>query len=68
MNIYLIQDDGEAYCVRAESMQKAISICEGLYLKEIQEDQGDNFNRKEESEYYQEQILQSCQLVGQLKN
>lgn len=71
MNIYLIIEDGQNFCIRAKTMNEAINICELSYLEDLEdqkEGEGDAYNELDEKEYYHEQILQSCSLVGQLKN
>ena len=67
-NIYLLIEDGEHICIRAKTMSEAIIICETSYLEDREEDEGDNYDAASEKEFYYEQILQSCSLIGQLKN
>jgi len=67
MNIYLIVIDGVSFCIKAKTMGKAVEICEKNYLIECKEENS-NCNIEQEKEYYHEQILQSCSLVGELKN
>jgi len=68
MKIYLLVEDGESFCIRANNMSEAINFCEQSYLEEIEEERGMNYQIEIEKEYYREQILQSCSLVGLLKN
>ena len=68
MNIYLMDEDGERFCIRSKNMAEAIDVCEKSYLEDRQEEEGDKYNDKTEREYYHEQILQSCSLLGELKN
>ena len=68
MNVYLLNEDGESFCIRAKTMAEAIGICEASYLEDREEEDGDKYREKNEREYYHEQILQSCALIGQLKN
>lgn len=68
MNIYLIIEDGDSFCIKAETMAGAVSACEQSYLEDQAEEIGDNYNEAHEKKYYHEHILQSCSLVGQLKN
>lgn len=69
MNVYLIQEDGDSFCIRAKTMAEAVLVCESSYLDDRKEDEGEhNFNENIERDYYHEQLLQSCQLVGELKN
>ncbi len=67
MNIYLITEDGENFCIKAKTAGEAINVCEKSYIDEILETQPGS-SLESEKEYYYEQILQSCSLVGQLKN
>ena len=66
MNIYRVTEDGDACLIRAKSMSSAIRICEESYLEDNTND-FDN-NRAAAREYYHEEILQSCELVGQLSS
>lgn len=70
MNIYLIIEDGDSFCIRAKTMAEAVHVCEGLYLKELEDDPdgGAKPSIDSEQKYYHEQILQSCSLIGELKN
>jgi len=67
MNIYLLIEDGESFCVKAETMNKAIKVCEKGYLDD-REKEDPRFNKYTEKTYYHEQILKSCFLVGELRN
>ena len=68
MNIYLLNEDGPVFCIRAKTMQKAVSVAEGIYLQERKTEEGDEYNESDEREYYHESVLQSCALVAELKN
>lgn len=72
MNIYLLIEDGGSFCIKAKTMAEAVSTCEQSYLEDRQEELGKSGPEKcdsdSEKEYYHEQILQSCSLVGELKN
>ena len=72
MNIYLINEDGETFCIRAKTMSEAINVCEVSYLDSIKmvkiKIDEENYNEDNEKEYYHVHILQSCSLVGELKN
>lgn len=68
MNIYLLQEDGEGFCIKAETMSEAVDVCVQSYMDDMKEEKGVSYNLVSEREYYHEQILQSCSLVGQLKN
>lgn len=72
MNIYLIIEDGQHVCIAAETMTSALGKARGRYIDELQEewamerdgpfDLGDEYTR------YEESILESCALVGELSN
>lgn len=68
MNIYLMIEDGESFCIRAVTMSQAVGLCEQSYREDRQEEEGDNYSTEHEKNYYHDQILQSCSLVGKLKN
>ena len=68
MNVYLLIEDGERFCIRAENMAHAIWISERNYLDEVEKKEGQEFTREPEAEYYHREILQSCSLVGPLIN
>lgn len=72
MNIYLLIEDGDSFCIKAKTMAKAINVCEQSYLEDRQEELGKMGPKKYDNEYekqfYHEQILESCSLVGELKN
>jgi hypothetical protein len=67
VNIYLMNEDGETFCIRAATMSDAVLIAERLYLEEMKTD-AEDFNYDREKEYYHEEILKSCALIGELKN
>jgi hypothetical protein len=67
MNIYLVIEDGEQFCIKANTMSEATCICERSYLDDREEHESP-IDVDVERKYYQEQILQSCSLVGVLKN
>jgi len=66
MNIYLITEDGETFCIKAETMAQAIEVCEASYLDGLR--LLASYNENTERAYYHNEILQSCSLVGELKN
>ncbi len=68
MNVYLVNEDGEYNCIKAETMKEAVDICLNGYLEEMKDDQGDKYMEPTESEYYFDNVLQSCSLVGHLAN
>lgn len=69
MNIYLLIEDGESFCVRHRTMAEAVQVCEQSYLEDRkEEEEGEKYNIENEKRYYHEQILQSCSLVAKLKN
>ena len=81
-NIYLLVEDGEQSCVAANTMAEAITIGLNSYLKERvnEEFEGQvNFSPEDlirldsqfvliETEFYHQNILQSCEFIGKLKN
>ena len=67
MNIYLINEDGDSFYIKAKTMHEAVKICEESYLEDrMEEEKGLLIDG--ERLYYHEQILQSCSLIGELKN
>ena len=68
MNVYLLIEDGESFCIRAKTMNDAVNVCIASYLDECQEEDGINYRKSYSRDYYHEQILESCSLVGRLKN
>lgn len=66
MNIYLIQEDGDSFCVKANTMMESLKICEDSYISDL--GPGDFTNEKDERRYYQDEILQSCTFVAELRN
>jgi len=68
MNIYLITEDGEKYCVKGKTMKEVIDVCLNSYLKEMKDHYKEAYNESHESEYYYDKILESCSLVGRLVN
>ena len=67
MNIYLITEDGVSFCIQAKTMGEALGVCLQSYLEERQDDSRP-YSEADETNYYHEQILQSCQLIGGLRN
>lgn len=71
MNIYLVVEDGDTFCIQADTMNEAVKFCEEVHLEECSKNYleiGIGFDAGNEKRYYQEQILQSCSLIGELKN
>lgn len=71
MNIYLIIEDHESFCMKGETMSEVIDACEGSYVKDVLEDaakDGRKTTEEAEKSYYNADVLQSCALVGELKN
>lgn len=67
MNIYLLVEDDVSFCIRAKTMSEAVQICKESYLEDRKEEKS-NYSMMTEIAYYNDQILQSCSLVGELKN
>jgi hypothetical protein len=68
VNIYRIIEDCEDFCIKANTMIDAINICRERYLDSVAHDDPDNFDKEDEIKYYNNNILQSCALIGELKN
>lgn len=66
MNVYLLSENGEPKCIQAESMQEAITIGSQQFCKENYDDSW-HFEETPDR-YYQQCILQSCALIGELAN
>lgn len=67
MNIYLITEDGSNFCMRGQTMSEVIGLCERSYIEDAVEDDSKT-TEEYERKYYHDEILQSCTLVGELKN
>ncbi len=67
MNIYLIIEDGGGFCMRGKSMAEVINICEKSHI-EVALEEDKNTTEEYERSYYHTDILESCALVGELKN
>lgn len=67
MNVYLIQQDGEQECWQAETMGAAVEAAFREYYRDLTETSGES-DATEEREHWEGEILQSCTLVGELKN
>ena len=63
IKFYLIIEDGNTFCIKASTMHEAVNICEQSYLEEYEEE-----DHEYERKFYNESILQSCYLVGELRN
>ena len=68
MNIYLITTDSESICWQAKTMAQAVSRAEHSYLYERREAEGDKFCANDERQYFHDQLLESCALIGELAN
>ena len=68
MNVYLLIEDGESFCMQGKTMSEVINLCEQSYLEDREEEVKSGYNKDFETNYYHEEILQSCSLVGLLKN
>lgn len=67
MNIYLVREDGEDFCIKAETIAGAYFLCLKSYIDEMQEEKK-TIDMEEETKYYNENIMKSCELIGPLKN
>lgn len=69
MNIYRIMEDDQYFCMRGKSMQEVTKLCEDSYIEECTiEIATEQTTEEYEREHYHTNILQSCELVGELKN
>lgn len=72
MNIYRILEDGIDCLIKAESMQDAVTICEKAHVEEavtsVDGEPLDAVRAEYELNYYRENILQSCEFLGELQN
>lgn len=77
INIYLIQEDGQAICWQAESAHAAIGYAEDRHILEFCQDGGlelldqgvsSESEIQTERENYRANIFESCSLVGELAN
>ncbi len=66
MNIYRIVEDGAAFCVKALTMTDAVRRCEDSHNEDCADDP--EYSESEVRKHYQNQILESCELLGELKN
>ena len=65
LNIYRIIEDGEHILIKARTPKEAIDVCLKSYLE------GENIaeiHKGPETQYYYDEILQSCELIGKLRN
>lgn len=60
-------EDGEDSLVQASNMTMACSICLDLYLDDCRKDDED-FDEEEETAFYAKKVLESCTLLGELRN
>lgn len=67
MNVYLINEDGVSFCIRAKSMAEAVKICKKSYIDEVAKEVNED-TLDAEAAFYDEQILQSCSLIDELRN
>ena len=66
MNIYMVVEDGEQAYIKAPTMKGAIDVCLKSYLDEVCD--VTDYDRKTETQYYYDEVLQSCSFVGKLRN
>ena len=73
MNVYLITEDHEPRCYAATTMWKALQLAHDSYQRECvtQDDernvpQPERLSVSEMWEHWERDILQSCELVGEL--
>lgn len=68
MNIYLLIEDGDSFCIKAKTMAEAVNVCEEAYLEEVAATEASPLAENAEKKYYHKNVLESCSLVGVLKN
>lgn len=71
MLIYRIKDGGDWLCWKAESMAAATKASEDRYIAEQRDAMGEdreNFEEEIERAHYRSDMLESCELVGELAN
>lgn len=68
MNIYAIIEDGESFCIKATDMAEATGVCLKSFLEDRKEDEGELYSEEEEIKFYHKEILESCLMVGVLRN
>lgn len=68
MNIYLMIEDGESFCIKAHDMMEALGVCEKSYLEDRKKDEGEGYHDEHEKRFYRNEVVESCKLVGELKN
>ena len=72
MNIYRVIEDGQDSCIKAKTMSEAVKICEDSYIEDRLElfntDDNQDVFEQHEREHYQQNVLKSCELLGELKN
>jgi hypothetical protein len=54
--------------LKVATLSEAVAICEKSYLDDLRDSEGMNNDKEYERTYYHEKVLQSCKLVGELKN
>ena len=64
--MYRIIEDGCDCMIKAKTMMEAISVCEESYLEEAMD--SPHADESVERKYYQAEVLESCELLGELKN
>lgn len=65
MNVYRMIEDGQTVCVGAESMQAAVELREQAFVEEAR---AQGYQLDDPAKHYRDQILTSCELVGELAN
>lgn len=71
MNIYRAIEDGEVSILRGENMSVVVEMLLQLHLEDMEADCIKNhreFDENLEAQEYHADILQSCELIGPLKN
>lgn len=67
MNVYQITIDGQSELRAAQNMAEATKAAEEAYIAELASEPPER-DEAEERAYFHEILMESCQLVGELKN
>jgi hypothetical protein len=71
VNVYLIQEDGEANCYQAKTAVDAIEVAFVRFLNELSDDELANFHQEygeSPRQWWNRNCFQSCTLIGELVN
>lgn len=69
MNIYFLDEDGERFCIKANTPKEAIDICLDSFLEDSRNDletKNEPYNEETETKWYFDKVFMSCSFVGNL--